>query len=210
MSSQEGEVIIEKETAEPAAEESVEKAQEDGADPEADPDMDIAEIEAQLQGFEEEAAKLKKAQEVQNEKMLGSPGNGDQTEEERLASDARSIFVGNCDYSATDDELKAHFVGRGCGEISRLLIRKDKFTQRPLGCAYIEFKDQESVELALSLHDSLFKGRQITVAKKRTNISGFNKSRGRGGRRGRGGFRGRGRFGRRGGRRGRGRGFFPY
>lgn len=73
---------------------------------------------------------------------------------------------------------------------------------------------------ALVLNESIFKGRNIKVVPKRTNVPGMS----RGSRGGRGGFRGaRGGFGRggyspypprgggyRGGFRGRGRGFAPY
>lgn len=66
---------------------------------------------------------------------------------------------------------------------------------------------------ALVLNESVFKGRNIKVTPKRTNVPGMSRGRGRGGPRGRGGF-GRGGFpprgGYRGGYRGRARGFAPY
>ena len=44
----------------------------------------------------------------------------------------------------------------------------NKFTGQPLGYAYIEFANKEGVEKAIEvLHESLFKGRQLTVMKKR-------------------------------------------
>ena len=65
----------------------------------------------------------------------------------------------------------------------------NKQTGHPLGYAYIEFEKEESVEKSIELlNDSLFKGRQITVMKKRKNLPG----------KGRGGFRG-GRYPRYGG-----------
>lgn len=153
---------------------------------------------------------LKQAQEIQST----APAEVESTEEDRAESDARSIHISSCDYSATEKDLEEHF--SPCGEIARVMIKKHKFTKKPLGYAYLEFTDKDSVELALGLHESLFKGRQISVAKKRTNIAGFNQGRGgrRGGRRGggRGGFRGRafyGGGGYRGGRRG-GRSYRPY
>lgn len=82
--------------------------------------------------------------------------------------------------------------------------------------AYVEFTEPSLVAQALILNESVFKGRNIKVTPKRTNLPGMS----RGGGRGRGGFRGgRGGFGRggfaprgyRGGYRGRGgRGFTPY
>lgn len=85
-----------------------------------------------------------------------------------------------------------------------------KATGQPKGFAYIEFKERDSVQNAVILNDSLFRGRQLKVIEKRTNVPGLN----------RGGFgRGRPRFtrgwrggyGRRPRGRGRGRGrWAPY
>ena len=86
--------------------------------------------------------------------------------------------------------------------------------------AYVEFTEPNLVAQALVLNESVFKGRNIKVTPKRTNIPGMSRGRGRGGYRGGGrgsfggGFGGRGgyqpRGGYRGGYRGRGRGFTPY
>lgn len=86
--------------------------------------------------------------------------------------------------------------------------------------AYVEFTEPSLVAQALVLNESVFKGRNIKVVPKRTNLPGMS----RGGRGGRGGFRGgRGFYGGgarggyaprasyRGGYRGRGRGgYSPY
>ena len=42
----------------------------------------------------------------------------------------------------------------------------------------MEFADVDSVQNALALHESVFKGRQLKVSAKRTNVPGFG---GRGG-----------------------------
>ena len=83
--------------------------------------------------------------------------------------------------------------------------------------AYVEFTEPSLVAQALVLNESVFKGRNIKVVPKRTNIPGMSRGRGRGGLRGGGGrgfFGGRGGFpprgGYRGGYRGRGRGYSPY
>lgn len=86
--------------------------------------------------------------------------------------------------------------------------------------AYVEFSEPALVAQALVLNDSVFKGRNIKVEPKRTNIPGMSRGRGRGGwYRGGGGrgYYGGGRGGGpirgggyRGGYRGRGRGFAPY
>ena len=82
-------------------------------------------------------------------------------------SDARSVFVGNVDYGAGVDELQAHFMT--CGTINRITILTDKWTGRPKGFAFIEFAEEESVDNALLLNDSLFRNRQLKVTTKRAN-----------------------------------------
>ncbi len=92
--------------------------------------------------------------------------------EEKMDADARSIYVGNVDYSATAQELEAHF--HGCGSINRVTILCDKFSGHPKGFAYVEFGDKDSVQTAQALDDSLFKGRQIKVNAKRSNRPGIS------------------------------------
>merc|ERR1719291_1372188 len=120
--------------------------------------------------------------------------------EEKVEVDARSVYCGNVDYGATAEELEQHF--HGCGSINRVTILCNKFDGQPKGFAYVEFADRDSVDTAMALDDSLFRGRQIKVLPKRTNKPGITTSnrppRGRGmsGFRGSGrGYRGRGGFG---------------
>ncbi len=74
--------------------------------------------------MEEEAAKLRELQ-----------ANLDQQQTELAESkedvDSRSIFVGNVDYSASPEEIQAHF--QSCGSINRVTILLDKFTGTPKG-----------------------------------------------------------------------------
>ncbi|KAK0742870.1 hypothetical protein B0T18DRAFT_413954 [Schizothecium vesticola] len=176
---------------------------EDGNDEE-----EISAMKRRVAEMEEEAAKLREMQASldQAQQDLSSDNKED--------VDTRSIFVGNVDYSASPEEIQAHF--QSCGSINRVTILLDKFTGQPKGYAYVEFTEPSLVAQALVLNESVFKGRPIKVVPKRTNIPGMA----RGGRGGRGGFRGRGAFGGRGftprgggyrgGYRGRGRGFTPY
>ncbi|KAI5950577.1 hypothetical protein CANMA_005237 [Candida margitis] len=133
----------------------------------------------------------------------------DEERAERLAkqeeTDSRSIYVGNVDYQSTPEQLEEFF--HVVGVIERITILFDKFNGLPKGYAYVEFEKTDSVNKAVEdLHGKEFRGREIRVTPKRTNLPGFRKrgSRGRGMFRGRGGGRGRGRG--RGGFRGRGRG----
>jgi RNA recognition motif. (a.k.a. RRM, RBD, or RNP domain) len=49
-----------------------------------------------------------------------------------------SVYVGQVDYSATPEELLAHF--EACGTVERVTIVCDKMTGRPKGFAYLEFQ----------------------------------------------------------------------
>lgn len=169
-----------------------------GDDEIADPTVDDPELEAikqRVKEMEDEAEKLKVMQK-EAEDQLKSPvaaTASQSTSEDKGEIDARSVYVGNVDYSATAAELEQHF--HGCGAVNRVTILCDKFTGHPKGFSYVEFADKDSVDNACSLTDSLFKGRQIKVNAKRTNIHGMsttNRGGYRGGGRGRsrGGFRG--------------------
>ena len=74
--------------------------------------------------MEQEAAKLKEMQ-SQMEKDISS------TDTPKDTSDARSVYIGNVDYSSTPEELQAHF--QSCGMIQRITILCDKFTGHPKG-----------------------------------------------------------------------------
>uniref|UniRef100_A0A914HGB5 RRM domain-containing protein n=1 Tax=Globodera rostochiensis TaxID=31243 RepID=A0A914HGB5_GLORO len=157
-------------------------------------DNDFDDINEKLLQIEQEAQKIREMQnEMEKQFQSGSAGAGTGSPvipnpmsiEEKQLVDARSIYVGNVDYSATPDQLEEHF--RGCGAIERVTILTDKFTGHPKGFAYIQFADVEAVNTSTSLNDSLFLGRQIKVVPKRTNVPGLSttnrppRGRGRGG-----------------------------
>ncbi|KAF2864082.1 RNA-binding domain-containing protein [Piedraia hortae CBS 480.64] len=189
--------------------------QDDGID-EGNEEAEIAAMKKRVQEMEAEAAKLREMQ-------ASIDTQADKLRESKEDIDARSIFVGNVDYGTSPEEIQAHF--QSCGSINRVTILLDKFTGHPKGYAYVEFSEPGLVAQAMALNDSTFRGRNIKVTPKRTNLPGMT----RGGRGGRGTFRGRGGFspygsrggygsqpftprgGYRGGYRGRARGgFAPY
>ncbi|XP_006818400.1 polyadenylate-binding protein 2-B-like isoform X2 [Saccoglossus kowalevskii] len=151
-------------------------------------DPELEAIKARVREMEEEAEKLKEMQnEVEKQMNMTSPTQMTPISlEDKVEVDARSVYVGNVDYSATAEELEAHF--HGCGSVNRVTILCDKFTGHPKGFAYIEYADKDSVQTSLALDESLFKGRQIKVLPKRTNRPGISTTnrgpRGRGFRRG--------------------------
>ncbi|KAF2086059.1 RNA-binding domain-containing protein, partial [Saccharata proteae CBS 121410] len=171
---------------------------------------EIMAMKARVQEMEAEAAKLREMQAQIDQQSA-------ELRENKEDIDARSVFVGNVDYGASPEEIQAHF--QSCGSINRVTILLDKFTGHPKGYAYVEFTEPNLVAQALVLNESVFRGRNLKVVPKRTNLPGLTRGRGgRGGMRGgRGGFGGRGgygppppRGGYRGGYRPRGRGYAPY
>eukprot|EP01099_Mayorella_cantabrigiensis_P005143 TRINITY_DN4022_c0_g1_i4.p1 TRINITY_DN4022_c0_g1~~TRINITY_DN4022_c0_g1_i4.p1 ORF type:complete len:211 (+),score=51.86 TRINITY_DN4022_c0_g1_i4:46-633(+) len=130
-------------------------------------DEDLEQMRQKIKQLQKEADTLEKLQK-EMEKEMGSayPVNNKEV-------DARSVFVGNVDYGSTPEELQTHF--QSCGAINRVTILVDKFSGRPKGFAYIEFVDPESVPNAMAFNDSLFRGRQIKVTQKRTNVPGFKR-----------------------------------
>lgn len=177
-----------------------------------DPDVEamkkrVREMEAEAARLREMHASVEREVQAANRVMTVSEEGASNTTGSTQV-DTRSIYVGNVDYGATPEELQAHFAS--CGSINRITIVCDKWTGAPKGFAYIEFSSDEAVQLAMALDGSTFRGRQIKVVSKRTNIPGYNASMMRG--RGRGGYYGRGGMTRGGwrGRGGRGGHFVPY
>jgi len=183
---------------------------------------DLEKLQAEILRMEAEAARItKETQDLENKKKDGSGEGGSAAAsatggaEQKPAKDSCSIYVGQVDYAATPEELVSHF--SACGTIERVTIVCDKYSGRPKGFAYLEFQDESSVENAVKLDGSEFKGRNLKVTPKRVNLPQFQRG-GPGGRGGRGrgppgrGFRGGGRGrGYRGGFRGGGRGgYHPY
>merc|ERR1719189_2111398 len=132
-------------------------------------DAEIEEMQKKVQEMEEEAEKLKKLTDSVEE-------TADTIDREEV--DKRSVYVGNVDYGSTPEELQEHF--KSCGQINRITILVDKYTGSPKGFAYIEFADEQSVQNSLLLNGSLFRGRQLKVVQKRTNVPGFRKGKGKG------------------------------
>eukprot|EP00542_Grammatophora_oceanica_P020501 CAMPEP_0194040446 /NCGR_PEP_ID=MMETSP0009_2-20130614/12442_1 /TAXON_ID=210454 /ORGANISM="Grammatophora oceanica, Strain CCMP 410" /LENGTH=203 /DNA_ID=CAMNT_0038683587 /DNA_START=8 /DNA_END=619 /DNA_ORIENTATION=+ len=185
---------------------------------------DLEKLQAEIARMEAEAARITQETEEMEQKKKGEP-KAPASKEEAAERDGKSIYVGQVDYTATPEELLAHF--EACGTVERVTIICDKITGRPKGYAYIEFSTEEAVENAVKLNGSKFKERELKVSPKRVNDPNFyfeqggggrGRGRGRGPGRGRGfrgggrrgGYRGGGRGGYRGGYRGGGRGYHPY
>jgi polyadenylate-binding protein 2 len=88
-------------------------------------------MKQRVKEMEDEAAKLREMQASLDQ-------NSHELRDSKEDIDARSVFVGNVDYSATPEEIQTHF--RSCGSINRVTILLDKFTGQPKG--YIQRQDQ--------------------------------------------------------------------
>ncbi|KAL7288754.1 polyadenylate-binding protein 2 [Trichogramma pretiosum] len=145
---------------------------------ESNDDPELEAIKARVKEMEEEAAKLKELQcEVDKQMSLGSPPGTSPlnlSAEDKMEVDNRSVYVGNVDYAATAEELEQHF--HGCGSVNRVTILCNKFDGHPKGFAYIEFAERDSVQTAMAMDDSMFRGRQIKVMPKRTNRPGMSQT----------------------------------
>ena len=143
-------------------------------------DKELEEIKEKMKQMEEEALQLKEMQnevEKQMEIATKSSIQSFPTLEEKMEIDTRSVYIGNVDYSTTGEELGSHF--QDCGAVVRVTINYDKHSGAPKGYAYIEFAEKTGAINAVALDESLFKGRQLKVLSKRTNLPGISHTRGR-------------------------------
>ncbi|CAM6084349.1 unnamed protein product [Calypogeia fissa] len=139
---------------------------------------ELEEMKKRLKEMEEEAAALRDMQAKVEKEMsaVQDPAGAAASQANREEADARSVFVGNVDYSCTPEEVQQHF--QSCGTVNRVTILTDKFGQ-PKGYAYVEFLEVEAVQNATLLSESELHGRQLKVTAKRTNVPGMKAFRGR-------------------------------
>jgi len=94
------------------------------------------------------------------------------------------LYVGNIDFNATEDEIRAHFEGKGVQAKSVTLI-KDKYTGRSKGFGFVEVESEEVLQKAIEALDGQeLNGRKLTVnkakpPKERMGGSGFGGDGGR-------------------------------
>mmetsp|Transcript_41358 Transcript_41358/g.81098 ORF Transcript_41358/g.81098 Transcript_41358/m.81098 type:complete len:220 (+) Transcript_41358:37-696(+) len=171
---EETETVEETATEEGSGEKEEDKKEEEEDDDEAEIKM----MKARVAEMEAEAAKLEQLQNTVDKNMKAPAGNFPPS---GPSVDARSIYVGNVDYATEPEELENFF--QSCGTVNRVTILVDKWTNRPKGFAYVEFKDQEAIVNAMILDATEFKGRNLKITPKRTNVPSFKRG-GKGGRRG--------------------------
>ena len=136
-----------------------------------DEDPEIAEMKRRLAELEDENSKIAALSASSGSSPAAASASSSDT-------DSRSVYVGNVDYSSTKEELRSLF--SSCGPVLRVTIMTDKQSGQPKGFAYIEFAERSTVHNATLLNETEFKGRQLKVIPKRTNIPQHQLIRGRG------------------------------
>lgn len=99
------------------------------------------------------------------ESKSNASGGSGASSSDKLDHDALSIYIGNVDYSATEEELRNTFIE--CGDIVRVTIIKNMKTGHPKGAAFIEFTDKEGVHAAMEMNGKQVKGRPLIVTSKK-------------------------------------------
>ncbi|KAJ1944891.1 Nucleolar protein 12, partial [Linderina macrospora] len=85
----------------------------------------------------------------------------DMASNEKTHDMKRSVFVGNLDFEAEEEELWRHF--GGCGAVENVRVVRDAKTNLGKGFAYVQFVDRASVDLALKLEGSTLGKRKLRV-----------------------------------------------
>ena len=76
---------------------------------------------------------------------------------------AKKIYVGNLNYSTTDDQLNQAFAQYG-GVISAKIIT-DRYTDRSKGFGFVEMEEDDAAEAAISaLNGQDLDGRELRVS----------------------------------------------
>lgn len=86
----------------------------------------------------------------------------DQQLKEAAEKSARSVFVGNIPYEATDEQLKDIF--NQAGPVLSFRLVYDRETGKPKGYGFCEYKDQDTAQSAMrNLNGTEIHGRQLRV-----------------------------------------------
>jgi RNA recognition motif-containing protein len=101
-----------------------------------------------------------------------------------------NIYVGNCPFSVTEEQLQELFATYG--EVERVNIITDRDTGRPRGFAFVEMADSSAAQEAIKgLNGTDLGGRDLKVNEARPKREGGGGGGGGGGRGGGGGGGGR-------------------
>jgi cold-inducible RNA-binding protein len=81
----------------------------------------------------------------------------------------KNIFIGNLDFSTTEDQLRALFAAHGAVETVTLV--RDRDTGQPRGFAFLEMTNDSEAEKAIqALNGTLLGGRTLTINEARPKL----------------------------------------
>lgn len=90
-----------------------------------------------------------------------------------MAEEANKLYVGNLSYTTSEEELKKFFMDNEIEPVSIAII-KDKYTSRSKGFGFVEVKDAEELQNAITkLNGQEFNGRKIFVSQARQKRESF-------------------------------------
>lgn len=92
--------------------------------------------------------------------------------------DSLTVYAGNMPYDATRQQVEQFFCDHGC-QVASLRYHTDQEDQKFRGFCHVDFADEDSLETALKLAGTDFKGRQLRIMHSLTKKSTTDK-RGRG------------------------------
>lgn len=79
---------------------------------------------------------------------------------------ANKLYVGNLNYSVTDEELTAEFAS--AGQVVSAMVIKNKHTGRSKGFGFVEFENEDIIKAAIeAFNGKEFKGRKMFVSEAR-------------------------------------------
>lgn len=91
-----------------------------------------------------------------------SSNNKEQQQKDSAEKSARSVFVGNIPYEATDEQLKDIF--NQAGPVLSFRLVYDRETGKPKGFGFCEYKDQDTAQSAIrNLNGTEIHGRTLRV-----------------------------------------------
>jgi RNA recognition motif-containing protein len=84
-----------------------------------------------------------------------------------VSEQENKIYVGNIEFSVTDEELKRFFEEKGM-QVKEATIIKDRYTGRSKGFGFVEMASGDEVENAIqSLDGQELSGRKLKISKAR-------------------------------------------
>jgi len=79
----------------------------------------------------------------------------------------KNIYIGNLDYSTTEDQLRTLFLAHGTVETATVV--RDRDTAQPRGFAFLEMTNDEEADRAIhALDGTVVGGRTLTVNEARS------------------------------------------